>query len=250
MKAALTKRVSIVWFLLVCIAAAGAGVAWLAISREAAPRNAVLIEVANTRAPLIAGELAGSHSGDISAQPGITNTVVAPIPTQAGTLAVFVSGAVAKPGVYTLAVGSRVADAVAAAGGPTSQADLEATNLAARISDEEHISIPVVGAGPAPTAVITMATSSHIPAKATISQSPQKTGTATTQPVGATKININTATEADFETLPSIGPVLAQRIIADRDAHGPFATVDDLMRVPGIKDALLGKVRERVTIGP
>lgn len=243
MRAILTRRVPIAWFLLVCIATAGVGIAWLAATRDAPPRNAVLISMAGTPTSVSVVEQGTGIPVSAATQAGLVSA-----PTQGSTLAVFVSGAVVKPGVYTLPVGSRVADAVSAAGGLTSQADMEATNLAARLSDEEQISIPVKGATSlsAPTSPPVAITQKS--ANATVVK--QSPAVATPVSPKGSKININTATQADFETLPSIGPVLAQRIVADRQSRGPFASVDDLTRVSGIKAALLAKIRDLITVGP
>lgn len=156
-------------------------------------------------------------------------------------ITVYVSGAVNKPGVYTLEAGSRVGDAVNMAGGVRPEADLERINLAARIADEEHISVPEKGA---PTA-IRGPTPAHSSARAT----PRPGVSATTAP-NVVKININTATALELEALPGIGPTLATRIVEYRAANGRFKTIEDLTRVPGIKSALFSQVRDYLTIGP
>jgi len=148
---------------------------------------------------------------------------------------VYVSGAVNKPGVYNLKANSRVADAVNMAGGLRPEADMERINLAARIVDEEHISIPEKGA---PIAI-----SSSTPAR------PTTRASATVAP-SQMMVNINTATALELEILPGIGPTLAARIVEYRTANGRFNTIEDLTRVPGIKSALFANIRDHVTVGP
>jgi competence protein ComEA len=154
-----------------------------------------------------------------------------PSPTPA-RLVVHVAGAVARPGVYTLAEGSRVNDAIEAAGGLTSRADEAALNLAAPLRDGQRLSIPAVGEAPSPGGIAGVAEP------------------AATPPAGepGALININTASAAELDALPGIGAVLAQRIIDDRQANGPYASVDDLERVRGIGPALLASLRPLVTV--
>ncbi len=154
-----------------------------------------------------------------------------PTPTQA-PLVVDVVGAVRHPGVYTLPRGSRVRDAVAAAGGFLPAAVPEAVNLAAMLQDGVRIFVP---AAHTPTPVV---------------QVPTVVPLTTAGPEDAvSRININTATAEELEALPRIGPTLAQRIIAYREAHGPFRKVDDLLNVKGIGPTLLETLRPHVTTG-
>ncbi|MFD4957446.1 helix-hairpin-helix domain-containing protein [Microbacterium sp. NPDC058389] len=143
-------------------------------------------------------------------------------PTTTADLYVHVSGAVRTPGLYVLPQGSRVVDAVAAAGGFTDDADRDAVNLARAVSDGEQLPVPRVGE----TAVTT--------------------GTAGTTADG--RVNLNTADAAALEELPRIGPALAERIIAWRDDNGRFTSVDDLLAVPGIGDKMLSSLRDLVTV--
>ena len=142
---------------------------------------------------------------------------------------VYVSGAVATPGVYTLASGARVKDALAAAGGATTDADLNHVNLAAPVTDGEQVAVPHIG-DPTPTPVGGRATRG-----------------ATPTPQGDWLLNVNTATLGDFKALPGIGAVTAQRIITYRDQHGPFASVDDLLKA-GVHQAELDRIRSRLTV--
>lgn len=133
---------------------------------------------------------------------------------------VYVSGAVASPGVLTLPASSRVIDAITAAGGATPEADLESINLARVIVDGEQIRVGVVGESP-PVA--------------------SEAGT----PAG-TCVRLATATEAELQTLPGIGPALATRIISYRATHPRLSSVEELDDVPGIGPSLIDKIRPGV----
>lgn len=133
---------------------------------------------------------------------------------------VYVSGAVASPGVLTLPASSRVIDAITAAGGATPEADLESINLARILVDGEQIRVGIVGESP-PAA--------------------SEAGT----PAG-TCVRLTTATEAELQTLPGIGPALAQRIISYRATHPRLSTVEELDDVPGIGPSLIEKIRPGV----
>ena len=133
---------------------------------------------------------------------------------------VYVSGAVASPGVLTLPASSRVIDAITAAGGATPEADLESINLARILVDGEQIRVAVVGDSP-----------------------PASSEAGTT--AGAC-VRLATATEAELQTLPGIGPALAQRIISYRATHPRLSTVEELDDVPGIGPSLIEKIRTGV----
>lgn len=138
------------------------------------------------------------------------------------TIYVHLLGAVAIPGLYELADGSRAVDAVAAAGGFTDDADRGAVNLARYVTDGEQIAVPVVGAEPVSVGAA---------------------GTA-----GDGRVNVNTADAATLETLPRVGPSMAARIIEWREANGRFTSVDDLLAVSGIGEKTLEGLRDRVTV--
>lgn len=145
-------------------------------------------------------------------------------------LLVHVLGAVVKPGLVELAAGARVVDAVAAAGGFTAEADPAGVNLARPVVDGEQLVVFAVGQVPAPAAA---------PAP----------GAPVTDAVGADGIvHLNTADVAALDTLPRIGPALAQRIIDWREANGPFTSVDQLLEVAGIGDAVFGGLADRVAL--
>ena len=148
---------------------------------------------------------------------------VAPTETSqlsAATLYVDVVGAVRRPGLYRLRDGSRVADAVTRAGGPTLKAQIDLVNLAARIADGEQIVVPARGsiAAGAPTP-----------------------GGAASGPV-----HLNSATLEQLDALPGVGPVTAQKILDYRQKHGAFGSVDELDAISGIGPARLETLRDLV----
>ena len=156
-----------------------------------------------------------------------------PGPTVAD-IRVHVSGAVISPGVYSLSEGDRVMDAIAAAGGVQPDADLSALNLALRVQDEVRYHVPAVGETPPailrPAPVVS--SSGHPEAPAT-----------------PALVDVNAAPADELETLPGIGPVMAGRIVAHREANGPFGSVDDLQDVPGIGPKTLESLRPLVSVG-
>ncbi|GAB4400832.1 MAG: hypothetical protein Kow00123_09360 [Anaerolineales bacterium] len=161
--------------------------------------------------------------GGVQILPPEPSPTHAPSPTPA-PVRVYVSGAVVAPGVYTLPPGSIAQDALLAAGGPAQDADLSLVNLAARVSDGQQVHIPRAGEK--------------------VSQKSQ----ATAIPTLAGPLNLNTATAAELEQLPGIGPALAARIVQYRQEHGPFRTVDALLLVSGIGPSTLERIRNLVTV--
>ena len=140
-------------------------------------------------------------------------------------MSVYVSGAVTSPGVYELDEGSRIVDAIDAAGGMGGDAAPDAVNLARKIQDGEHIHIPRVG-----------------------EQVGQSGASQVTAGSDGSMVNINTADAQALEGLPGIGPATAQKIVEDRTANGPFSSVDDLGRVSGIGDKKLEALRNSICI--
>ena len=134
---------------------------------------------------------------------------------------VYVSGAVASPGVLSLPSTSRVIDAITAAGGATPDADLESINLARILVDGEQIRVGVVGESPTSASA----------------------GTGTD---AQACVRLATATETELQTLPGIGPALAQRIISYRSTHPRLTSVEELDDVPGIGPSLIEKIRPGV----
>ena len=178
------------------------------------------------------------------------------------TVRVHVAGAVNNPGVYTLPAQGRAVDAIAAASGAAADADLDRVNLAGALSDGVQIYVPHRGETAAPaqiqpnggTANSGQGNAANGAAQNGASQGgtqPQPARTLT--PAGSaqkvsTPVNINTATAEELQTLPRIGPAMAQRIIAWREAHGGFRSVDELDAVPGIGPSMLENLRPLVTI--
>ncbi|MGA1037671.1 MAG: helix-hairpin-helix domain-containing protein [Ilumatobacteraceae bacterium] len=135
------------------------------------------------------------------------------------SLAVHVAGEVASPGVHQMPVGSRVIDAINAADGPTDDAELDALNLAAFVADGDRLYVPS--------------------GQALVSDPFVDLG----QGVGS-PINVNKASAIELESLPGVGPATADQIIREREANGPFSSIDDLTRVSGIGPATVEKLRD------
>ncbi|MCS6710784.1 helix-hairpin-helix domain-containing protein [Brachybacterium sp. EF45031] len=180
----------------------------------------------------------------VPADPGATE----PAP---GPLIVHVTGAVATPGIVRLSPGARVADAVDAAGGTTTEADLQQVNLARPVVDGEQVHVPRPGEEP-PLTASGPAGPSSAPGAGTghdVGTSPESgTGGGEVDGSGSSRVNVNTADAAALEELPGIGPALAQRIIDHRTTNGPFTSVDQLDEVSGIGPAILADLRDRVTV--
>ena len=166
-------------------------------------------------------------------------TIIPPGPTPTPLpIRVYVVGAVDSPDTYPLPSGSRVQDAITAAGGAKPDADLNSINLAQLLHDGDKVNVPSLSAGnvqstpnSAPNSDTTSAQASN-----TTALSPDANATpGTGKPKkGGTVVHINTASLDDLQALPSVGPSLAQKIIDYRTAHGPFKTMDDLNNIPGV----------------
>jgi len=148
-----------------------------------------------------------------------------PIERPVSILIVHVAGEVMTPGVYELVPGSRMIDAIEAAGGPTRRADTDAINLATPVTDAQQVYVPRKGATARPASVP--------------SALPSSTGGL---------VNLNSASATELETLPGIGPQTARAIVEHRTKNGPFLTVDELLDVRGIGPAKLEGLRERVRV--
>ncbi len=192
-----------------------------AVPENPTSRRKLLISAgAGVAAVAVIGALwsnASSGSGEISVPAGTDTQLNSQI---SGTLFVQVVGAVAEPGVYEIPFDARVMDAVALAGGLSANADPASLNLARIVQDGEQIIVGAVGD----------------PRSRSVAQSISD------------KVNINTATADDFDTLPRIGVTMAERIVAYRDTHGPFAAVESLLEVPGIGDLTLAGMRDKITL--
>ena len=185
--------------------------------------------MAQRAAPFLAGLLIGLLAG------GLVWLLVAPRrgipidlepPPSPPPLRVHVAGAVTRPGVYMLAPGAVVSQALEAAGGALEQADLAALNLAAPLADGQQVLVPRQGEPlPTPAAAAAAAPASGL-------------------------LDVNTATAPELERLPGIGPVLAQNIVDHRERNGPFRQIEDLLAVSGIGPSRLEQLRSLATIAP
>jgi competence protein ComEA len=177
---------------------------------------------ADASAPTAASAATSSSASSSSSAPV---DVSAP-PARRAT--VHVVGAVHDPGVYRLADGARVQDAIARAGGETAKADLQAINLAAKVADGQQVVVPRRG-----TAAPGAAVGSSVPGAAAAPSAP---------------ISLNAATAEQLDTLDGVGPSTAQKILDYRTAHGGFSSIDDLAQIPGIGPKKLEALRKQVTV--
>ena len=175
-----------------------------------------------------------------------TTSVVAPagpnnlgVTTNPVFIRVHVAGEVLRPGVYQLPGTARVVDAVDAAGGPTAFADVDVINLAAALFDTAQIFVPRRGS------VISRA---PIPRPLPGVNAPPSPNVNTPEGASSTRININTASMSDLDTLSGVGPSTAKAIIDYRTKNGPFGSIEDLLNVRGIGPAKLDAMREQVTV--
>lgn len=167
-------------------------------------------------------------SGQVDLIAGPSGTAWSAVSGSQAMVVVQVAGAVVRPGVYTLTAGSRVGDAILAAGGYSADVDPRVAesklNLAAKLQDAQLIAVPRKGESAAASGAA-----------------------ATGGSAAAGPINLNTATSAQLDTLPGIGPVTAGKIIASRE-ESPFTSVDDLLTRKLVSAATLAKLRSQVTV--
>ncbi len=145
-------------------------------------------------------------------------------------LVVHVAGGVVRPGVYHLPAGSRVDDAIAAAGGPAPGVDIDAVNRAAPLVDGQRVRVPLPGEPVPPP--------EDVPSPAATSAAPTP----------AAPVNLNTASVEQLETLPGVGPAIAAAIVEQRTRVGGFKTVRDLLDVRGIGESRLAQLEPLVTV--
>lgn len=216
------KKQHLIVFLVMLVLLFGGGVAYgKYLEKKALPPISVL-------AP---GDVLGQgeeNSADINGH-GETNK--APM-----DLMVHVTGAVERPGVYTLPEGSRVIDVIELAR-PQGDADLNRINLAKKISDQEMIIIPAVGEeiSPALSGGVSSGTATVV-------------GSISAGGSGGALININLASQAELESLPGIGPAKAQAIMQYREEKGPFSCIEDICQVSGIGPATFEKLKSSITV--
>jgi len=168
---------------------------------------------------VVAVALAVTASRGGSTQPAI-EVALPDAPVSDGVLKVYITGAVAHPGIYAARPGDRYGDALALAGGPTDDADPLAVNMARRVRDEDHIHVPRQGEPPLVTAA------------------------------GEPRLDLNTATVKQLEDLPGIGPTRAQKIVESRTKDGTFTRPEDLVQRKIIPLSMLEPIRERLQVGP
>jgi competence protein ComEA len=186
---------------------------------------AALAWLSRPRPEPVAAVLTAPHP--TAAMPG--GPVAVASPTGPVYLVVAVTGTVRRPGLVRVPPGARVADVIEAAGGLVGDGDLGYLNLARRVADGELIAVgtpapPAGDAGPGPGAA------------------------GPGLPGAGRPVNLNTATTGELEALPGVGPVLAQRIVAHREQHGGFRSVEDLRQVSGIGEARFAELRDLVTV--
>lgn len=178
------------------------------------PQRRIVAAVVLLTLALVLGPRLLDRGGSAAAIPPLRTAPRAPAARQA-LLVVDVAGAVHRPGLHRLAQGSRIADALAAAGGATAKADVALVNLAAPLADGEQVLVPSRGtAAAAPGA-----------------------------PSASAPLDLNTATAEQLDALPGIGPATAAKIVSFRQAHGPFRSVNELDAVPGIGPARIDQLK-------
>ena len=210
-------RVGIAALLVVAIAA---GFIWYRLGAADSGEASTTRRAPSTSAPT-AGSAAVGSSTPIGTTSGATK--------KGERVTVHVAGAVANPGVYDLDAAARVIDAIEAAGGGAPDADLNRLNLAAKIADGQRVLVQRVGeAAPAGSA------------------SPGGSGGGNADPSGL--VSLNSATQAELEALPGIGPTLAEAIITERERRGGFRSVNELRDVRGIGEKRFADLKDKVTI--
>lgn len=216
---------------LALLVAAGLAVAaWTVLGRQASPEPLAPVTTAAGGSPSGAVAPGSGSTPSPAAQPGpVAPASSAPVPVgttgEAGEVTVDVAGKVRDPGIAVLPAGSRVADAVEAAGGARRGVDLSSLNLARLLVDGEQVLV-----GAAPPAPVGAAAAAGSPV------------------TGGTLVNLNTADAAALDTLPGVGPVTAEAILSWRTEHGGFTAVEELLEVDGIGDATLADIAPHVTV--
>lgn len=227
--------------LVVLAAVAFAAFSWLRPGAAPVEQQLPLAAAGAGAATAASGPASGSPDGT---GPTGTDAAAASTSTSAPTLTVQASGAVARPGVYDLPAGARVDDLVRAAGGLTGEADPDRTNLAAPLADGERVWIPRRTDLAVPEVLAGGRGSSGGGASA--ASGPDAAGAGPTEPSGP--IDLNTASAEELDRLPGVGPATASAILAYREEHGRFSSVDELLDVRGIGEAKLEALRDAVTV--
>ena len=170
--------------------------------------------------------LVRSPSSPITIYTAVPTRTPSPSPTPR-PIRVYISGAVVRPTVCELPVRSIVQDALAAAGGPTDEADLSCINLALELADQQHVHVPTKGETVPPPVI--------------------SGGVSRRQTQGL--VNINTATTSELESLPGVGEVMAQRIVAYREGNGPFEAIEEIQNVSGIGAKTFEALKDLISVG-
>ena len=191
---------------------------------ELTPRQLLLCGLALLGLAVFAVVYAGRGDG-VAASPRPAPSLEVAAAEEGGSgLVVHVAGAVRRPGVYRLRAGARVADAVERAGGARRRADLGAVNLAAELQDGRQVLVPLRAKSSVAAATAGGATALGVP------------------------LDLNTATVEQLDELDGIGPATAQQIVAYREEHGGFGSVEELDQVPGIGETRLAALRDKVRV--
>lgn len=183
------------------------------------------------------------------AEPALTTEVAASATKEqepaAKGIVVYLTGAVQQPGIVHLNEGARVADAVEKCGGFAPTADTEAINLAQVMKDGQQLKVPEKGAF-VPTQVATAAGGIAVRSGSNSGAAPQAQATGGGSDGGL--VNLNTADEKQLDTLPGVGPAMAQRIIDYRQSEGAFTAIEDLKKIKGIGEAKFNKMKDKVCV--
>ena len=216
-----------------------------------APTQSVSVQASGPSSvtlPLTAGSLPleFGRPADPDSAPSPSSSATAPGAAGAVasvTVVVHTAGAVLRPGIYRLAEPARVDDAVTAAGGLTGDADPDVLNLAARIGDGERIYVPRRGQAPPGVVVGTTGVSNIGGGNVSLGGS---AGVLSASP--SSVVDLNTATSAQLDSLPGVGPAIASRIIEARTRLGRFRSVNQLLDVAGVGEAKFASLRARVKV--
>jgi competence protein ComEA len=210
------------------LAVLGAAWFWFQVA-TGQPQVVPLADVSSEESPAPGQEPSAGQESDPDPPEPPKPDAAAPAP---GVVIIHVAGAVAAPGVVHLPAGSRVHQAIAAAGGGTPAADLHRLNLAAVLADGQKLYIPQAG--------------EQLPAQSP--DQPAGEGAASGNQAGSGKVNLNTAGVQELDTLPKVGPVLAQRIVDWRKEHGPFKSVEELDAIDGVGARMLETLLPLVSV--
>ena len=215
-----------------------AGIAAVVTSSAEADQSGDIViirDTENDRDSVGTGKNAETQPADTgkAAEDSLTTTGETTVGPEENLPVVYICGEVQNPGLYKCSPESRIADVVELAGGLKPEADDTCVNMAARVTDAQQIVITKKGEAPAATAANGTAAGSN-------------GGDTFTQ--GNGPVNINTADEAQLKTLPGIGEQKAKAIVSYRQEGGSFGCIEDIMKVPGIKDGAFAKIKNLITV--